>query len=127
MDNKIKVLQLIGLKSLRAFNVFHLLLLGLKMTPIHLAKKYEKFFEEFENKSIDEKEKDLRNAVLFTQLNADEVEAVLSFAVDANNIPYSANNIATLNPAQIAEIILAVCLEIAKIKVFMGNEELKKN
>lgn len=124
----VKLLPLQGYKSLKALNVFHTLLLGLKMLPAHMSADYESFYSDFGKKSEDEQETLLREAVAFVQLSPEEVEAILSFATDPNGIPYGAVNIRTLSPDAIFEIIVAVCMEIGKIKIdLISGDEKKKS
>lgn len=122
-----KVLPLVGYKSLRALNVCHTLLLGLKMLPAYIGEPYEKFYASFEEKSDAEKETLIREAIVFVPLGQDEVEALITFVPDANGVPYSASNLKNLNPKELHEIIVAVCMEIAKIKIDLVTKEEKKN
>lgn len=122
-----KVLPLKGYKSLRALNVFHSLLLGLKMLPVYLSQSYESFYESFKDKTDGEKEKLIREAVLFVQLQQDEIEAVVAFVTDKNGIPYSTANVNNLGMDELHEIIVAVCMEIGKIKIDILTEGEKKN
>ena len=121
-----KLLPLTGYKSLRALNAFHSLLLGLKMLPINLDKDYVEFFASFKDKTDAEKEAALRQAVAFVQLSQDEVEALVSFGTDSNGIPYSSVNQKQLAPEELFDIIIAVCMEIGRIKIELVSEEEKK-
>lgn len=123
----IKTLPLKGYKSLRALNGFHALLLGLKMLPAYITEDYVSFYEGFKVRSEAEKEKLLREAILFVQLGQDEVEALISFAADPNGIPYSPVNMKNLSVDQLHEIIVAVCMEIGRIRIELVSEEEKKN
>lgn len=122
-----KVLPLKGYKSLRALNGFHALLLGLKMLPAYIMEDYESFYTRFNDKTEAEKEKLLREAVVFVQLGQDEVEALISFAADKNGIPYQAANIKNLDVSELHKIIVNVCMEIGRIKIEIVTEEEKKN
>lgn len=122
-----KVLPLVGYKSLRALNAFHALLLGLKMLPAYLAEGYESFYASFAEKSDEEKEKLIREAAVFVQLTQEEVEALVSFCSDKNGVPYSAVNVKNLNAGELHEIIVAVCMEIGRIKIDLVSESEKKN
>lgn len=121
-----KILPLKGYKSLRALNTFHVLLLGLKMLPAYLGETYDVFFESFSGKTEDEKEDLLKQAALFVRLEQDEVESLVSFACDKNGIPYGPANIANLSPEEIHEIIVAVCMEIGRIRVDLVSDTEKK-
>lgn len=121
-----KLLPLKGYKSLKALNAFSALLLGLKMLPMYLSQTYEVFYEGFKNMDDDDKEKFLRQAVAFVQLEQDEVEAVICFACDKNGVPYSPVNLKNLGPDELHEIIVAVCMEIGRIKIDLVSESEKK-
>lgn len=121
------ILPLKGYKSLRALNGFHALLLGLKMLPAYILEDYETFYSSFSEKSDAQKEKLLKEAVMFVQLGQDEVEALISFATDKNGIPYTAVNMKNLSVGQMFDIIVAVCMEIGRIKVDLVSEAEKKN
>jgi hypothetical protein len=122
-----KILPLVGYKSLRALNAFHALLLGLKMLPAYAGQGYETFFSSFEEKTEREKETLLREAAVFVQLGQDEVEALVSFASDKNGIPYSSVNLKNLTVDQLHSVIVAVCMEIGKIKIDLVTSEEKKS
>lgn len=122
-----KVLELRGYKSLRALNVFHTLMLGLKMLPAYLGETYEEFFDRISKMDASAQEKMIREAALFVELQKEEVEAIISFCSDANGVPYSAENLKNLGPKDLHEIIVAVCMQIAKIKVDLVSEGEKKN
>lgn len=121
------ILPLKGYKALRALNGFHALLLGLKMLPAYILEDYETFYSSFGEKSETEKEKLLKEAVMFVQLGQDEVEAIVSFASDKNGIPYQAANVKNLSLSEMFGIIVAVCMEIGKIKIELVTEAEKKN
>ena len=123
----IKTLPLKGYKSLKALNAFHALLLGLKMLPAYIAEDYETFYERFKDKTDSEKEKFLREALMFVELKQDEIEALASFATDKNDIPYSAASLKSLGLREIYEIVIAVGMEIGKIKIDIVSESEKKN
>jgi uncharacterized metal-binding protein len=108
-------------------NAFHALLLGVKMLPAYAAISYEEFFESFKDMGEAQKETLLREAVAFVELSEEEVEAILSFCCDANGVPYSAVNIKNLNPGAIHECIVAVCMEMGKIRVEIVSAEEKKS
>lgn len=121
-----KILPLKGYRSLRALNAFHALLLGLKMLPAYMGENYEEFYASFTEKSEAEKERLVREAALFVELQEDEVKALVSFATDKNGVPYSAVNIGNLDAGEIHEIIVAVCMEIGRIRIEIISEDEKK-
>lgn len=124
---KPEVTELVGFKSYRALNVFHSLMLGLKMLPAYIGESYEAFFERVELMPPEDQEKMIREAALFVKLEQDEVEALICFVKDPNGVPYSAANLRSLGPDQIFEAIVAVCLEISKIKIDFVSTAEKKN
>ena len=122
-----KVSELKGYKSLRALNAFHTLLLGLKMLPSYMSESYEDFYARVDLMTPADQEKLIREAAVFVELQKEEVEALIGFCVDANGIPYSAENMKSLKADEIFEMIVAVCLEISKIKISLVSESEKKN
>ena len=125
--SKFRVLELKGIKSLRALNAFHTLMLGLKMLPAYLGESYESFFSLIESLSDEEKLKFIKEAALFVELQKDEIEALCSFVADANGIPINANSIKNFGPEELFDIITSVCFEISKIKIDFITESEKKN
>lgn len=122
-----RIKELRGYKSHRALGAFHTLMLGLKMLPAYMGKTYEEFLDAIEKMAPPDQEKMIREAALFVTLQKDELEAILSFCLDPNGVPYSAENLEQLNPNEIHEAIVAVCVEIGKIKIDMVGEREKKN
>ena len=122
-----KVLPLVGYKSLKALNAFNALLLGLKMLPAYLGQDYVSFYEAFGEMSEAEKERLVREAAVFVQLNEDEVMALVSFCTDKNGVAYGPANIKNLGAGELHEIIVAVCMEIGRIKIDLVSESEKKN
>ncbi len=121
-----KVLELKGYKSLKALNVFHALMLGLKMLPAYQGETYENFFARVTVMPAADQEKLIREAALFVNLERDEVEALVCFVSDPNGIPYTAENVKNLGPDQLFEVIVQVCLAISKIKIDFVTETEKK-
>jgi hypothetical protein len=122
-----RVLELKGYKSLRAFNAFHALMLGLKMLPTYMGEQYETFFDRIQKMSDNDKKKMIKEAALFVELQKEEVEALVCFVADKNGVPFSSENLKNLTPADLVEIIVAVCFEISKIKIDFVSEDEKKN
>lgn len=122
-----KVLELKGYKSLKALNVFHTLMLGLKMLPAYIGEDYETFYAKVQGMEPKDQEKLIREAALFVELAEDEVEALVCFCTDKNGVPYSKANLPNLGPSDIFEMVVAVCLEISKIRIDFVTESEKKN
>ena len=123
-----KVLELKGYKSLRALNAFSALMLGLKMIPEYMGETYEAFLNRVSGMPEADQLKMIRQAALFVELQKEEVEALVGFCCDKNGVPYEAANMKTLSPDELIEIIVAVCGEIAKMKIdFVTPNEKKKS
>ena len=122
-----RVLELKGYKSLRALNAFHALMLGLKMLPAYMGESYEDFFARVQAMPHEDQVKMIREAALFVELQEEEMKALVCFCADKNGVPYSAENLKNLGPGDLIEVIVAVCSEIAKIKIdFVTDREKKK-
>jgi hypothetical protein len=122
-----KVLELKGFKSLKALNAFHALLLGVKMLPSYVHEGYEEFLERVQSLPSEDQERIIREAALFVELQRDEVEALVCFCTDNNGVPYGPANLNNLGPKELIEIIVAVCMEISKIKIDLLTPAEKKN
>lgn len=122
----IKVLPLKGHKSLRAFNAFHALILGGKMLPAYMGETYELFLSRIQDMPPEDQRKILSEFACFVELQPEEVSAILTFCADANGVPYSAENMKNLGPKELHEAIVAVCMEIGKIKIDLVSDGEKK-
>lgn len=122
-----KVLELKGYKSLRALNAFSALMLGLKMLPAYMSESYEDFMSRVSVMSPPDQEKLIREAAVFVELQKEEVEALVSFCSDPNGVPYSPANMGNLSAKDLHEVIVAVCKEIAKIRIDLVGDHEKKN
>lgn len=122
-----KVLPLVGYKSLRALNAFHMIMMGLKMIPIYAFIKYEDFYAMFDEKTEAEKEVFLREGIAIIKLEDEEIDALLGFCTDSNGIPYTKTNTKNLDLKEIYECCLAVMIEISKIEISFITESEKKN
>ena len=122
-----KVLKLEGFKSLRALNAFHALMLGLKMLPTYMGESYQDFYSRIKKMPIKDQENMIREAVLFVELQEDEVKSLICFCTDKNNVPYTEENLKSLKPDELIEIIVAVAVEVSKIKIDFISETEKKN
>lgn len=122
-----KVLELKGYKSLRAYNVFSTLMLGLKMIPDYMHLSYEEFLGSIDQMNEDDQRKMLKKAAMFVNLEKEEIEAIICFATDKHGVPYSSENIRNLTPDKLIEAIVEVCMQVSKIKVdFVSEDEKKK-
>lgn len=123
----ITVGEIKGLKSLRALNVFHTLMLGLKMLPMYAHESYEEFFSRIDQMPPKDQEKMIREAALFVELSIDDLEAIICFCKDPNGVPYGTANINNLSMDELFEIVVAVSVAISKIKINFVTESEKKN
>jgi hypothetical protein len=122
-----KVRELKGYKSLKALNVFHALMLGLKMLPAHLGESYEDFFARVQALPAADQEHLIREAVMFVKIDLDDINDLIGFVEDPNGVPYGPENVNNLGPDQLVEIIVAVCVAISKIRINFVTESEKKN
>lgn len=122
-----EVAKLEGYKSLRALNAFHTLMLGLKMLPAYGAIPYEEFYKTMSEMPDEDKKKLITEAALLVNLEKEEVEAMVCFCKDKNGVPYSAENMKSLSPAELVEVIVSVAFEITKFKIDFVTGSEKKN
>ena len=122
----IKVSELQGLESMKALNVFHKLMLGLKMLPSYFSVGYEEFYQSISEMPDEDQLKMIREAALFVDLDKSEVEAMTYFCLDPNGVRYRSENLKNLKPDQLYEMIVAVAVEISKIKINFVTESEKK-
>lgn len=123
----VQVLELKGFKALRALNGCSALLLGLNMLPQYSSEPFEQFFKRVKELTEEEQIVLLKTAAMFVKLDREEVEALCSFCVDANGVPYEDSNIKNLGPDELVDVIVAVCLKFTKIKVDLIRDDEKKN
>jgi hypothetical protein len=69
----------------------------------------------------------ITEAVVFVELQREEVEALVCFCTDLNGMPYTEVNMHNLGPDQLVAVVVAVCMEIVKIKIDFISESEKKN
>lgn len=122
-----RVLELKGYKSLRALNAYNTLMLGLKMLPQYMSESYEDFLNRIQELPIEDQKKLIKEAALFVELTKEEVEALVCFCADKNGVPFVSENLKSLNPSEIVDIIVSVCCEISKIKIDFVSSNEKKN
>lgn len=122
----IQVLPLVGTKAYSALIAVQKLLLGLKMLPEYENIKYAEFFESFREMDDSEKESKIRIAAAFVELTVEELQAIICFGSDSNGIAYTSANLKNLKPDEIFEVIVAVALEVSRIKITLVSQEEKK-
>lgn len=122
-----KVLELRGPLTQGALTVFSTLILGLKMLPMHAGESWEDFLARMELMPDEDREKMIRSALDFVVLKPEDIEGICCFAADANGVPYGPANLKSLGLKEILDIIVAVSLEIARIRVGFVTDAEKKN
>lgn len=122
-----KVLEICGSKGFLAFQSFNHLMLGLKMLPAYLGETYEDFLDRITIMEPSDQMKMIREAAMFVKLEEDELKAIICFCTDKNGVPYSSENLKSLNPAQIIDIVCEVCFRISQFKITFVSESEKKN
>jgi hypothetical protein len=113
----IKEIKLEGLKSYLAFSI----LVKKGKLALFLQKKKEIKDEDLDilvKKSDEEREEMLTNLIYTIGLDAEEVIAVCGLATDANNVPYSVNQLNNLKAIEIAYILREVFRKIYDLNVF---------
>lgn len=124
---EIKVLPLKGVNSYFALQAYAKMLLGLFMLPTYAEKHdYHEFYEAIEKMPFPEQEKVIREGIFLGALERDEIMDLAQFASDVNGVPFSEENMKKLNPEEIFEILIVVCLECSKIKPRLITDTEKK-
>ncbi len=121
-----KVLELVGPKSFGALRVFSSLVMGIKMLPIYFGESYTEFLARVHEMSPKDQEKVIREALQFVSLTTEEIEGICCFAADPNGVAYNSANLRSMKLPDIFNIVVAVCLEVAKIDVSFVSEDEKK-
>jgi hypothetical protein len=122
-----KVLPLTGIGGVRAFNVFHSVILGMSLIPVNIEKGYRLFLDELDQKDDTEKRKFFIDGLRFVPLEESDIEAVIRFVTDENGVPLSKSNTRLMSSSEIIEAMTDVFLEISRINVSIVTEGEKKN
>lgn len=122
-----KVAELKGYKSLRALNAYTTLLIGMKYLPAYAKYSYEEFLALLDKMPLEDQRKVLTTGAKLVELDKEEVEALVSFCSDPNGVPYTAENIVNLDPFELVEVIVSVCLSISQMKLDLISDSEKKN
>lgn len=125
--SEVKVLEIKGVKSVRALNAFNALVLGVKMLPAYMGLTYETFLAKVHDMPLSDQKKILKEAALFVSLEREEIEALICFAADKNGVPFTSENMKNLTPDKMIEIIVEVCAAIAQFKIDFVSDREKKN
>lgn len=122
----IKVLEIKGIKSLRAWNVFQQLMLGVSMLPENASKKAEVFYREVQEMDESQQDEIILKAINLVPVEVEDLQALFTFCADQNGVPFSSENIKNLKPSEMIEMIFLVCKEIAKCKMYFISQDEKK-
>jgi hypothetical protein len=123
-----KVRELRGIPAFHAFQAYQKIILGLKMLPAYASESFEEFYARVEKMPFRDQETLIREAVaLGTRLDPEEVMDLLQFGEDANGVAWSSVNVKSLDVGGLHEAIVAVCCELAKVKIKLVSEAEKKN
>lgn len=123
-----KVLSIQGMNSLYAAQAAHKLLFGLKMLPQYMGESYEEFVERLDAMPDKDKETMIREAAVFVKLEEDELLDLAQYAADANGVPYTKENMKSLKPEDIHEIVVLVSMQVFREhKIRLLSESEKKN
>jgi hypothetical protein len=119
--------ELKGYDGLRAVNVFYTMLIGLNFLPQFLKFSLTEMVEHLSTLEREDKEKAFRLGAVFVEQKQDDLMAMLRLSRDANGVRYSQENMKNLNPKELIDIIVAVCLAVSDIDVGMISSAEKKN
>lgn len=121
------VIDLVGYESVRALNVYGALLIGGKNIPGYLDMPFEQYFETIRTMPAAQQENFFRICVAVVPLEREEVEAITCFCLDDNGVPFTRMQLKSMPLKDVFDIIVSVCLEVAKFKIDFVSETEKKN
>lgn len=122
-----KVVDLVGYESVRALNVYGALLLGGKNIPGYIDMPFDKYFVTISELPPAAQENFFRLCVAVVPLEREEVEAITCFCLDPLGVPYTRLQLKSMPLELVYDVIVSVCLEIAKFKINFVSEAEKKN
>lgn len=128
MELNRKCLPLKDVKSLRALNAYCALMIGMKMLPAHAHYTLEEFFTLIEAMSPEDQIVLLTNGAKIVELAPEEVKALVCFCTDKKGVPYTQENLKSLGPSELVEVIVTVCMEVLQnIHIDLLTKDEKKN
>lgn len=128
MELNRKCLPLQGVKSHTALTAYSALLIGLKMIPAYAHLSLEEFTEMVEAMEPEDQLKVFTSGARVVPLTDAELKALVCFCTDKLGVPYTAENIKSLGPSELVEVIVTVCMEIPQnIDIDLITKEEKKN
>ena len=116
----IEVSEIKGIKGLYAFKAMQTLLFSYFMLPEFREPKesYTEFLKRFSGMTEDEQREIFKTSLYFAGIDENEILAICCFAKDINGVSYQKANLASLEIEELFDIIIDVCMEIVKIRVF---------
>jgi hypothetical protein len=123
-----KVRELRGIPAFHAFQAYQKVLLGLKMLPAYAHEGFEEFYARVEKMPALDQETLIREALAVgAKLDSEEIMDLVQFATDPNGVPYGKENVKSLDPPAMHEALVAVCCELASLKIQLVSDREKKN
>ena len=111
-----RVEPLVGLPGYFAYTTYLKFIFGLSLMPAYVGTDFTKFKESVCEADDAGKEKIIREALGLVDLSGEEITNLTRFVKDPNGVPYGKENMKSMNPLEIYNVLCAVCLECAKIK-----------
>lgn len=124
----VSVKELRGLKSVYAVNALSNLVYGLAIEQAHLGQDIEETFAKFEKLDEAGQREQLKHALRVVNLGQDDMLNLMSFALDANGVPFDEARVQRMQPTEILDAMLEVACKVAQtIKPRSISEDAKKN
>lgn len=122
------VKELRGLKSVYAVNALYNLVFGLAAEQAHLGQDFETTFAKFEALDPKGQREQLAHAFKVVNLPVEDMLNLLSFALDANGVPYDEARAQKMKPDELMNAMLEVACKVAQtIKPRSISDNAKKN
>lgn len=119
--------ELRGQASYYAQMAFIKLMVGLFYAVPHKHPSIESFLQAIDAMSESEQDRAIREALMLVELEENEIMNLIKFCSDKNGVPYTKENLKSLNPTEIRQILFTVCKEVAQIKIEFVTDTEKKN
>lgn len=118
-----RIIEIKGLKGVRVFQLYQQVLISYACCPMSIAKSIEQFFNDFESTwTIEEKEKALRIGISLFNFEPTDIEIILSFAMNDNNVEVL-NDVGIMRPNEISKVILEVFKKVGECEVFLSPKK----
>lgn len=119
--------ELRGHPSYYAQMAFIKLMVGLYYAVPHRHPNVESFLLAIDQMNEAEQDRCIREALMLVELEENEIMNLIKFCSDKNGVPYTKENLKSLNPTEIRQILFVVCKEVSKIRIDFPTEAEKKN